>query len=106
MKEAIKRADSNDLQAFVFGLREKLCFVVAEKRRFRFFSARGVVAQRQTTRKLSSRRPEGCSESRIKIFSVTILSEAERPQIQLLEPVRASFGFAVKPSFRIVEKRF
>ena len=38
------------------------------------------------TRKLSSGRPEGCSESRIKIFSVTILSEAKRPQIQLSEP--------------------
>ena len=49
------------------------------------FGKTGCCAKTNTP-KLSSGRPEGCSESRIKIFSVTMLGEVKRPQIQLSEP--------------------
>jgi hypothetical protein len=48
---------------------------------------------------------KGSSERELKIFSVTILSEAKRPQIQWLSP-KGEFWICSEANFRMVGKIF
>jgi hypothetical protein len=48
---------------------------------------------------------KGSSERELKIFSLTILSEAKRPQIQCLSP-EGEFWVCSEANFRMIDKMF